>query len=591
MDVESCVKEYENELYSQLNPYEMWIKENEGVSIVTRCRQGECEPFVIFYERNGELSSDANKVFTEYFTEHKDCAFAYCDEDVIKEGKRSEPWFKPEFSIDTILSVNYFGSVFAVKRNLILDILNDIHNKLDDRFDFIRKCEIDSDLANVYRIPFGEKDYEIYWNIIRVITRTYMGGHIDKVLFHAGFSEIISKNIVHNRFELLADTRLSIIIPSKDNPEMLFECIKSVLKCSKLSNEIVVVDNGSSEVNKNKIEEYSKQLSFTYLYKQMDFNFSKMCNLGAMSASGNVFLFLNDDITVNTDGFDVIMAGQALQALTGAVGAKLYYPDSTVIQHVGITNMGIGPAHKLCGVDDNGKANIYHGRNLADYNVYAVTAAALCVTKEKYAEVLCFDEKLSVAYNDVDLCFKLYEHGYFNIIRNDVLMYHHESVSRGNDESKEKKARLKKERDILYRNHPDAYKTDPFYSKHLVQERYDGEYNIGYLYPHETFDILSEVEYIDAPKDSSGILMRKIMRKGPVCQLNLDSVSYNENYNVFVLDGWAGLTDSDECLYDRHILLRDKNSKAYKISVFNKLREDAVIVMPNQKYNRLLGYS
>ena len=124
--------------------------------------------------------------------------------------------------------------------------------------------------------------------------------------------------------------------------------------------------------------------------------------------------------------------GQASLDYTGAVGAKLYYPNSTIIQHCGIINIQQGTLF-ICfgGCDDN---NLYYfGRNRLDFNVIAVTGACLMVDKKKFQEIGGFDEKLAVTYNDVDLCFKLLEHGYYNVVRNDAILYHHESISRGND--------------------------------------------------------------------------------------------------------------------------------------------------------------
>lgn len=584
MTENDCVKEYENELWEQLNPYEMWIKDNEGALIHKKDEMMPSEPIVIFYEKNGSLSENANEEITAFFACNQHLQYAYADEDVIEDGKRVRPWFKPEMSPDTIESTNYFGSIFAIRKNILLNIIKDI------RMDFLEKYNLEKENAPVIRVLFEEKDYDAYWLMTRYAAGHYEGGHIDKVLFHGTFEEKITRKIVHNYYDISEDILVSIIIPSKDNVDMLTKCLESIKKYSELKYEIIIVDNGSGEDNRNALEVLRTEYGFEYIYKEMDFNFSKMCNMGAYNAKGDVFIFLNDDITVATAGWDRIMASQAIRPLTGAVGAKLYYPDSNVIQHTGITNMGIGPAHKLCGVDDNRNISIYHARNLADYNVYAVTAAALAVTKEKFAEAGCFYEKLSVAYNDVKLCFDLYEHGYFNIVRNDVVLYHHESVSRGSDESKEKKARLLKEREILYSCHKESIKTDPFYSRHLVQERYDGEYNIGYLYPFEDNTKMSFVECIDAPNDSSASLVRKIMRKGPVCQLNIDKVSRTFD-DVLVFDGWAGLTDIDECLYERHLLLRNNANKVYKISTFNKYREDAAGAMPEQKYNKLLGFT
>lgn len=592
MTVEECINEYETELACQEDPYGMWIKENEGAKLFTKKEYDELFPIVIFYYREGKLSAEANSIYLAFFSENNSCSYAYADEDLLIDGRRKNPWFKPEISIDTIESVNYFGSSFAVKKQVLIKLLDNPIIKKDPKYNFIYEANVSQDTGNVSRISFGKNDFNAYWELIKLLVREEEGGHIDKVLYHGNSEEIITRTIIHNIYDIPEDTFLSIIIPSKDNVDMLKQCILSIKNYARLKYEIIVVDNGSSDENRNVIGQFIDSFeNLAYLYKKMDFNFSKMCNLGALNAKGDCLLFLNDDITAFTEGFDKILVSQAIRPETGAVGAKLYYPDSTIIQHVGITNMGIGPAHKLAGIDDHGSDSLYHGRNLADCNVYAVTAAALCVTKEKFADAGCFDAGLSVAYNDVDFCFNLYERGFNNIVRNDVIFYHHESISRGSDESPEKKKRLLKERERLYARHPKSVAYDPFYSKHLVQYRYDGDYNVGYLYPFEIAGMLSKVEYLDRMHDSSNMLIRKIMRKGPICQLNIDSVK--EEKDILIVEGWAGLTDEDQCLYERHFILVPENEqkKMYKISVFNKLREDVSAVMTSQKYNKLLGFT
>ena len=146
---------------------------------------------------------------------------------------------------------------------------------------------------------------------------------------------------ITNEYDLV-----SIIIPSKDNPDILKCCLQSIRKFTKYINyEIVVVDNGSNDSNRKEYEKlvgtFEGQAS--YVYEKADFNFSHMCNVGAAKAKGNLLLFLNDDIEIigqdyeDTDWLSVLV-GQAKQESTGAVGAKLLYPDSSYIQHVGVIN-------------------------------------------------------------------------------------------------------------------------------------------------------------------------------------------------------------------------------------------------------------
>lgn len=172
--------------------------------------------------------------------------------------------------------------------------------------------------------------------------------------------------------EFLNDTSLSIIIPSKDNADMLFRCIESLLSTINSSFfkklEIIIVDNGSSIKNRSKIETYinkknlknSEELSysgtyFEYIYEKKDFNFAYMCNVGAKKASCEFLLFLNDDVTAVYKGWLEEMLKYASLKEAGAVGAKLLYPDDIPIkriQHCGIVNTRGGPMHVFAGESD-----------------------------------------------------------------------------------------------------------------------------------------------------------------------------------------------------------------------------------------------
>lgn len=100
-------------------------------------------------------------------------------------------------------------------------------------------------------------------------------------------------------YEVVGNPKVSIIIPSKDNYDILKQCLTSIRKETKYQNyEIIVVDNGSAEETHAKYTKMCKELDCKYHYASMEFNFSKMCNIGAHLADGQFLLFLNDDIRV-----------------------------------------------------------------------------------------------------------------------------------------------------------------------------------------------------------------------------------------------------------------------------------------------------
>ena len=175
---------------------------------------------------------------------------------------------------------------------------------------------------------------------------------------------------------------VSVIIPSKDNPVILENCINALKKLH-ADLEIIVVDNGSREENRQRIQEMTRGLK--YIYQPMEFNFSFMCNTGAENAKKDLLLFLNDDIVVCEDDWLQTMSHMAVRPFTGAVGMKLYYPDSRLIQHAGVVNLPIGPDHKLLRFSD--EPDYYFRWNRYRRNCLAVTGACLMVEKRKFQQI------------------------------------------------------------------------------------------------------------------------------------------------------------------------------------------------------------
>ena len=591
-----CIEKYNRELYRQQNPYETWIEECESCSITELTNNEAADTdeqpgnIVLLWLEGGICADNANDIVKQEFEARGEVSFLYGDEDVVDaDGRRHSPWFKPEVSPATIESVNYVGSIFAVRKDVVVDyIRNHGTGKLFAEYDS------NDNTAEVIRLQVKRQDLGEYWAFIKNIFNKYNGAGISKILYHGYAEEVITQNIVHNIYKCSSEAMISIIIPSKDNPIMLQAAISSIIESADMQYEIIVIDNGSCEENKAEITKMAETMPFKYIYNKSEFNFSKMCNEGAKNSVGNILMFLNDDVTVTRNHWMSIMAGEAMREKTGAVGAKLYYPGSTVIQHTGITNMGIGPAHKLGGMDDEGGRSLYHGLNLCDRNVIAVTAAALAVRKSLFEEIGGFNEDLKVAYNDVELGFKLCRAGYNNIVRNDCIMYHHESISRGNDESGEKYNRLLKERRLLYELYPEYCGYDPYYSRNLVQYEADADYNTNIIYDFNDLQLVSRINTVHNLKDNSYNLLLKLRHKLPKAVCCIDSVKMVAGISndglVGWIEGWSLLTEDMECLYDRQLVLLDENGNGYAVQTFPRLREDAAAAVQSQRYGMLAGY-
>ena len=149
--------------------------------------------------------------------------------------------------------------------------------------------------------------------------------------------------------------------------------------------------------------------------------------MAAKEASGEFLLFLNNDIEVLTPDWMSGMLGQAQRSSTGAVGAKLLFPNDE-IQHAGVF-LGVDGVSTHPFAKAKEEESHYHVNSIVNYS--ALTAACLMVKKDVFEEVNGFDEQFVVEFNDFDLCLKLVTAGYNNVYLPHVVLYHYESYSRG----------------------------------------------------------------------------------------------------------------------------------------------------------------
>jgi GT2 family glycosyltransferase len=184
----------------------------------------------------------------------------------------------------------------------------------------------------------------------------------------------------------------------------------------------------------------------------------------AKQASGDVLVFLNNDIEVITPDWLTELVSHAQRPEIGAVGAKLWYPDNT-IQHAGLVLVAglAGHAHHGRRRGDHG----YFSRASLIQSLSAVTAACLCVRREVFEEIGGFDEKLAVAFNDVDLCLRIQAAGYRNLYTPYAELYHHESASRGYEDTPEKMRRFQTEANALRARWMPVLMNDPYYNPNL----------------------------------------------------------------------------------------------------------------------------
>ncbi|MCR5406670.1 MAG: glycosyltransferase [Lachnospiraceae bacterium] len=593
-----------------------------------------------------------------YLTDEAEWDVLYWDEDRVLMGKRHAPYFKPAWSPDTLLNCNYIGNSFIIRTELLKEIISRIKDEWCDReidgvgkatvmpddnpekrseeetrYDLLlRAGEITDKFMHIpvvaSHIPDETADEdEIYaehtWNnqsqrFIKIrneaLIRRGLPIRYEKV-FERKNNSVINNNAINNIVIKPDSTamKLSVIIPSKDHSEVLTACMESIRQCFIPSKEkqleIIIVDNGSCSAEGIKIEDYlrgyTRDIKVKYIYREMEFNYSVMCDIGAKESTGDCLLFLNDDIELIDDSTFERMYAYASLPHVGAVGAKLYYPGGNMIQHTGVAvDLDCGPTHKLATYPDD--KPYYYGRNVFNMNVLALTGACLMVSREKYFNCGGFDDKMGVGYNDIDLCVRLYESGFGNVVLNECILFHHESLSRGMDHMDDQKyKRLREERQLLYDKHPwIREKGDPFYSPNLIPDTLDYSVNVMAEYtvrstrnkPVDDVGLENKLYRLlkknTADKEAGKLKIRKGSRR---LHFNIERTGFfrgimNDEEDYFMIEGWSTLTKRDNALYSTELAFIDHDGECLVFDTFKVSREDVSVVFVNEKNLFLTGF-
>lgn len=514
---------------------------------------------------------------------YSDAAILYGD--YIRQDSENEqkPVFLPDFSPNRWDYEDYLGEAVYVRKD-IYDGIN--WDKMSRRAGL---KQIMAKEAKAGRTPVVH---------VRGILEGDVKGYVrlDKRATKGSFEHIRPEEITK-----AYEDGISVIIPSKDHPEVLKKCVQSLIDTTECPLEVIIVDNGSVKEHRVHVEAMCEfvrdntqgRVTFQYLYEAMDFNFSRMCNMGAAKAKGAYLLFLNDDMEAVEAGWLETMLWQARKSYTGAVGMKLLYPDKERIQHAGIVNLPMGPVHKMQFLLD--KEVYYDKRNRGVHNVCAVTGACLMIKKELYDKLGGMREDLPVAFNDVELCFHLLKEGYYNVVLCQTYMVHYESISRGQDNTEEKRARLLRERSKLYEIHPEYVSFDAFYP-------YDVK--TGYGLNHAYLDTSIAAAYEDGRRmvqvaknlsaystdQAKALFAQKKEHEAlnPCLKLEVEQL-YQEGKEYIHIAGYGFVIGSDNASFN-HTLILKSDKHIYSVELDRVARNDLERNMPDQVNVGLSGF-
>ena len=445
-----------------------------------------CGEYVALLDHDDVITPDALYEIVLLINRHSEADMIYTDEDKINsQGVLEEPYFKPDWCPDFFLSQMYTCHLSTYRRS-ILDEIGGFRVGYEGSQDYDLALRFTERTRNIFHIPkvlyhwrthpgsvassFEAKPYACdaaERAISQAIQRRGESGIVSKV---SGLSGVYSV-----RYKIMEYDLVSIIIPTRDLSKVLDKCLRSIFLLTEYPNyEVIIVDNGSTKRETFDVFEHWEKTEperFRVIRQDIPFNYSKLNNYAVAQSQGKYLLFLNNDTEAIHGDWLHAMVEQAQRPDIGAVGVKLLYPDNT-IQHAGVV-AGIGGvaghSHKNNHRDDYG----YFSRISTIANYSAVTAACLMCRREIFDLVDGFEEELAVAFNDVDFCFKIVEQGYRNIYLPHVALYHHESKSRGLEDSPEKQRRFREECKYIKRKWSSIIHHDPCYSQHLTRVRED----------------------------------------------------------------------------------------------------------------------
>ena len=463
------------------------LKENKGISENTNAAlamaRGE---FVGLLDHDDLLAPDALYEMAARLEKDEGIDVFYTDEDKVTTdlSEHFQPHLKPDFNLDLLRSNNYICHFFVVRREIAERIggFRPEFNGAQD-YDFIFRCTEQAEkIVHIPRILY-------HWRVHSASTAdnpaskmyAYEAGKraIEGNLERSGVRGVVSLRQDYGFYDVHypveGEPLVSILIPNKDQKETLMHCIHSVLETSTWKNlEILIIENNSEREETfacyRELEKDPRIRILTYPGKT--FNYSAINNFGVQQAKGEYLLFLNNDIEVITPDWIEQMLGNCQRPEVGIVGAKLYYPDNT-IQHAGII-IGIGgiAGHAFLGLA-RAKSGYLHKASLQmDYS--AVTAACMMMKAEAFRKAGGFEEKLTVAFNDVDLCLRTVEQGWLVVYDPHVEMYHYESKSRGAEDSEEKLRRFQQEIEFMRTRWIRLLKDgDPNYNPNLTLSKWN----------------------------------------------------------------------------------------------------------------------
>lgn len=435
--------------------------------------------FVALLDHDDELHHCALLEVARAVTEHPNVQVVYSDEDKLDEyGRRFDPYFKSDWNYDLFLGQNCISHLGVYATSLVKEVggfRKGLEGSQD--WDLALRCIERLKPQQIYHIPkilyhwraiagstalaVNEKSYTV------MAAAKAVREHLERVGTSAEVVPLSDGYLAVRRFPPEIRPKVSLVIPTRDKVELLSLCVDSILTRSTYENyEILIVDNDSREqATLDYFEHIQSDTRVRVIRYEKPFNYSSINNFAVGQSDGEIVGLINNDIEVIAPNWLEEMVAHAIRPEVGAVGAMLYYPDDT-IQHAGVLLGFSGVAGHMYAGCPRGHAG-YMGRARISQQLSAVTAACLLVKRSVFDAVGGLDERLAVAFNDVDFGLRIRAAGYVNIWTPHAELYHHESASRGLEDTPEKQQRFRGEVALMRARWSHELESDPAYNPNL----------------------------------------------------------------------------------------------------------------------------
>jgi len=439
-------------------------------------------PFFALLDQDDLLAQDALLHVAMQIMQQPDVGIIYSDEDKVDtSGQRSGPYFKPDFNPDLLLGQNTISHLGVYSTALVQSVGGfRVGYEGSQDHDLALRCIERLRADQVVHIPrvlyhwrvhagstassVGEKPYALVAGVAAV------QDHLDRTEPDAQASLIEDINLYRVRFSVpTPQPTVTVIVPTRNGLAVLKPCIEGLLHDTDYyAMQVLIVDNGSDDPDTLlHMTKWAQDPRVRIRRDERPFNFSALNNAAVAAVDSELVLLLNNDISMIHPDWLLEMVSQALRPGVGAVGAALWYPNDT-LQHGGVI-LGVGgvASHAHKGLP-KGHAG-YFGRARLLQSLTAVTGACLLVRRSLYQAIGGLNERdLAVAFNDIDFCIRLTKAGYRTVWTPFAQLYHHESVSRGDDLAPDKVARFQSEVDYMLKTWGEELLYDPAYNPNLT---------------------------------------------------------------------------------------------------------------------------